>query len=613
MKCSRFFRCSQKIWIKFFIYISLAVTLFSSVMMFSMLSNFKRSSLKQYEAACYNYVQVTKSSLSSFTSDVFSLTRRIYDDEDLIRLLSAWNTSSGAERDSINNQIAEKLYSVHTSQPLLSITLYLGCQPLCPVSVFEDSSFSPDYIPGIESWIEKAEAGDGEMFLRAPFQCKIDNSDTNQSILVMSFFELIKGEKNEHLAVLCINYSGTAMSDLLQQVTQPDDSSTYITNSEHVVLTSSDQDQIGTIIIPPQIEEDPLKIQSAQTAYKGGLIIVRSKYYFEAWEITVEAPITKVLKSYHMFSHSLFSVFIVLILLILSTSFFLSHLLIKPINRLLDSIHRVYNGNLSARIENISNDEIGDVQKNFNAMMDSIESLLQENYAVKLREKEAQLKTMEAQINPHFLYNTLDIINWKVMELGGLDICQMVVRLSQILRYSISNSQKIVSLKEELTQIENYLYIQQIRFQDRISFEMNIDPDAISLQVNKLLLQPIVENAIIHGLEDREEGGIVRISARVTDKQLLLEVYDNGKGMSKELQNSVLQVHTPLSISSEYHTRIGINNVFNRMQYYYGPNSGIQIDSVEHLYTKVILFFPREAVTPKLDESGGAHENGSHR
>jgi sensor histidine kinase YesM len=569
MRLRRFFHFRQKIWIKFFIYILLAVTLFSSVIMFGMLNNFKRSSLKQYQESCYNYIQVTKSSLSSFTSDAFSLTCRIYDNSDLIQQLSLWNTSSEAEQNSIQANIAQMLGSIHITQPLLSITLYLGCDSFHPVSVFQDSSFSSDYISGIDQWINKAKNGDGEMFLRAPFHCKINNRDTSQSILVMSFLELIKGEKNEHLAVLCINYSGTAMSNFLQQVTPPDHSSAYITNADNVVLASSNLEQIGTKIKPSQIEEDPLKIQSAQVTYQDGLIMVRSRYYFEAWEITIKAPIAQVLKSYHLLGQSLLSISIFLILLLLSTSFFLSQLFIKPINRLLESIHRVYDGNLSARIENISDDEIGAVQKDFNAMMDSIEALLQENYAVKLREKEAQLKTMEAQINPHFLYNTLDTINWKVMELGGSDTCQMIMKLSQILRYSISNSKKIVSLKEELMQIENYLYIQQIRFQDRISFEMNIDPATLSMQVHKLLLQPIVENAIIHGLENCEEGGIVRISARITDRQLLLEVYDNGKGMSKKLQNSLLQVHPSPDFLTSHHTKIGINNVFNRMQYYY--------------------------------------------
>lgn len=247
----------------------------------------------------------------------------------------------------------------------------------------------------------------------------------------------------------------------------------------------------------------------------------------------------------------------------------------------------VRNGNLGLRIPVRKRDEIGLISLHLNKMLDNLQSILHENYIIQLREKEAQIQTLKSQINPHFLYNTLDTINWMVVACDSR-VNEMVTSLSGILRYSISHPIDIVALKEEIYQLNHYLNIQKIRYEDQIEFITDIDPDTEMIKIHKLLIQPLVKNAIQHGMKNKEQEGIIRISSYLRNSKLIVEVFDNGEGFPEAIQRQVLSVSSSLRLEDGI-SHIGLNNVHQRLRYYYGEQYGLEIDSSDRQFTKVRL------------------------
>ncbi|WP_197081219.1 sensor histidine kinase [Gordoniibacillus kamchatkensis] len=196
-------------------------------------------------------------------------------------------------------------------------------------------------------------------------------------------------------------------------------------------------------------------------------------------------------------------------------------------------------------------------------------------------EKEALLKALQAQINPHFLYNTLDAINWMAIRRKADDISYMIESLSKYFRFSLKNGKDIVSLEDELSLVETYLNIQKIRFGDEFAFTIRADEAAKSLLLPKLTLQPIVENALLHGIRNlRDRKGLLEIEAAPEQEHtLLIRVTDNGIGMEEQAVKHMLQ-QDPAQGGAPGRRGYGLFNVQERVRLYAGANSGITVTSV---------------------------------
>ena len=220
--------------------------------------------------------------------------------------------------------------------------------------------------------------------------------------------------------------------------------------------------------------------------------------------------------------------------------------------------------------------------------------MVNKTYRLKLSEREAHIKALQSQISPHFLYNALDSINWDLLEKGDFETSTILIALSETLRYSIDDSKRMVMLKEELHQVENYLKIQKSRFGDRFDYEVESDEDTLSVMVPKMILQPLVENAITHGLEDHTNGELL-IRTYPIDQGIEIEVYDTGRGIAKEkLEFIRREMSENPQIADEKDFHLGVANVNNRLKFIYGKKSGLLIDSIENEYTKVILHIELE-------------------
>ncbi|MDH6368753.1 two-component system sensor histidine kinase YesM [Paenibacillus sp. PastF-3] len=277
--------------------------------------------------------------------------------------------------------------------------------------------------------------------------------------------------------------------------------------------------------------------------------------------------------------------------------YYVSRLLTGRILHLSKHISKVASGNLEATLVIDGKDEIGQLARQFNHMVRNIKELMSEvqesnrqKNAIQLKQNEIKFKMMASQINPHFLFNALESIRMKTLVRGQADISQVVRLLGKMMRKNLEVGNGMISLQSELETVSCYLVIQKFRYDDRLTYELHVDPRANPLQIPPLIIQPLVENCVIHGLENRIDGGMIRVEIRLEDHYLKVQVSDNGAGISKARIQEIIKM---LDHNDDYETNsIGIRNIHLRLQLTYGPQFGLTLTSQIGFGTQISFAIP---------------------
>ncbi|MNI28545.1 Sensor histidine kinase YehU [compost metagenome] len=265
--------------------------------------------------------------------------------------------------------------------------------------------------------------------------------------------------------------------------------------------------------------------------------------------------------------------------------------------RIVSSMKRVERGDLTTRVEASGSDETMVLAKGFNSLIARIEDLLQEVKRQQDRKNKAELMLLQAQIKPHFLFNTLESINVLAIQNQGKKVSQMVVRLGSLLRIGIDGREEI-PLRHELEHLRSYLEIQKFRFEDQFHFELDIPDELMDYSIQKLTLQPIVENSIQHGFEPKQEMGHLLIQARLEGDRIGIYIIDNGVGMSSE---KLSKFHYRIELETSFdeirninqeRRGLGVSNVADRIQIHYGLGYGLFICSQEGQGTTTKIVIP---------------------
>lgn len=286
---------------------------------------------------------------------------------------------------------------------------------------------------------------------------------------------------------------------------------------------------------------------------------------------------------------------IITILVILCFTIMFSRKFSERIKILVNKMEKVENGDMEITEKIYGNDEIGMVDKHFNKMVGKLQYLINNNYIQQLEKREAELNALQLQINPHFLYNTLEIINSIAAVKNCYEICEISQKLGEMFRYSINtNKSEFITLEKELKHIENYIFIQKYRFKDKFEVFFSMEPEVLKCRVLRFILQPIVENAILHGFKNNEKHGCIEIAASVENNQLIIKIEDDGNGISEEqvedLNNYINRRNENLTM--DYERSIGIKNVNMRIKLACGDEYGILISSKINVGTQVVFMLP---------------------
>lgn len=428
------------------------------------------------------------------------------------------------------------------------------------------------------------------------------DEETNPGVKKLSLVRRVDFLEYRTSAVLVISVNRTELASMLMN--EPFD--TMIIDANNYVVASTRKSDEGRKLTDVNIGEvlDSYGDGTYNTIVDG----TRSKVVVESLHpsssrnglrIVSVIRIDSIVKDANRISLLGLGVMLISFLVAIIITSFVSRLLSNRLLVLSREMNKVAAGNLKGSLRIDGNDEIGQLSRQFNGMMNSIRDLMEEvketnhqRNMLQIKQKEIKLRMMASQINPHFLFNALESIRMKAHMNKQTEIAQTVKLLGTLMRKNLEIGGSSIALSDEIEIVRCYLEIQRFRFGERLAFELDIDPQTLSLRVPPLIVQPLVENAVVHGLETKEEGGCVVIRTRVADdgQKLVIEIADNGQGMEEQRLRQLLESLEDMEDREGY--RIGMRNVHQRLKLMHGDAYALTLESTPEQGTYIRLELP---------------------
>lgn len=395
-------------------------------------------------------------------------------------------------------------------------------------------------------------------------------------------------KKSEGVFFVDLNYS--SISELCDSISFGSRGYIYILDEQGNLIYHPQQQLLYSGLKKEKIEE-VLDTKERSFVTEDGKLYCFSKSSETGWTVVGVAYTADLLKNNEQTTR-IYMISAVLILLVaLALAYFLSDEITKPIKSLGNSMREVEKGNFDHVMLDVRGDnEIDRLRANFNIMTAEIKNLMEQNVEEQRQKRKSELMALQAQINPHFLYNTLDSIIWMAEWGKNKEVVLMTSSLAKLLRQSISNQNEMVCVEDEVEYTRSYLTIQKMRYKDKLEYEIQVDPEILKCRVAKLILQPLVENAIYHGIKYKEGKGKVLVEGFRREQELILRITDDGIGMTEEQMSKLFQKReTDMRRNS-----VGVLNVHERIRLYYGKNYGLSFESRTGVGTKVEIHIPYE-------------------
>lgn len=413
---------------------------------------------------------------------------------------------------------------------------------------------------------------------------------------LITFNKVLKSDSNSTVAVLAVNVSENFVSDFYNKIQKGIPGNFVVMDRNQIVVAYSDKKVIGTKLdkyaaLNSRIEK--LKSDNGSFFLKidnQEQFVVYSISNYTKWRYIVIIPASNILGKVYEIQKFLFIILSVTALFIFGITFLLSYIFYKPLEKLVSAMQKIENRNLDVRIDDKRRDEYQKVYRGFNDMASELKNVIKDLTNEKILKKEAEIKLLQAQINPHFLYNTLESIHSIAKIKKVEEISSMVSALSKFFRISLSGGKDVVTLREAIELVINYLTIQNIRFKGKVEYKINVPEELLGCMVPKLILQPVVENAIYHGIERKKEKGELTISGEAQNGFLQIVVEDNGVGMTEDNLRDLR--HSLQCDSFEDARNFALKNINRQIKLKYGVEYGIRIDSIYGKGTNVFIKLP---------------------
>ncbi|MGL4736650.1 MAG: cache domain-containing sensor histidine kinase [Cellulosilyticaceae bacterium] len=397
--------------------------------------------------------------------------------------------------------------------------------------------------------------------------------------------------KGEVLGVVLVDMSYKNLTDICHEIQLGEQGYVYIVSADSEIIYHPKQQLIYSGIMTEDIDRVMMhKEESFSEEVGGKRLITAHQLGTVDWVIVGVSYIDELLVSKDEMIVSLVILTGSCLVVALFISKRMAREIARPIMELENSMYQVQGGNLEIKaLEDCDTEEIQSLVQSFNHMIHKIQGLIEtiEENQKKLRKSE--LRVLQSQINPHFLYNSLDTIIW----LGEREECEKVVQMTAALaryfRLSLSKGREVVSIYDELQHLKHYLEIQKIRYSNKLTYTIDVDPEIYEYMIVKIVLQPLVENALYHGIKDLDKGGVIEVTGYKADNHIYLEVYDNGKGMTQEQIASILTAPLSHGITKG---GVAIKNIHERIQIYFGVDYGVRYESAYGKWTKACIKIP---------------------
>ncbi|KIL40576.1 hypothetical protein SD70_12565 [Gordoniibacillus kamchatkensis] len=441
-----------------------------------------------------------------------------------------------------------------------------------------------------QEWYKQIIAANGQVVwygIRPPFPTKF-NTTGDKPVFCLGRAIKNLDSKNEIIGVLLMEFDPEPIQTFLSEVNIHTNSSTLIVDRNNTVVA----DAAGSGLMQPSGLKLPAEAHGVITSMLNGkeTMAVYASTEMTDWKLVGMAPIKDLIRDSSEIEY--YTLYLVIGFTVVAIVFALivAKQMHRPVSTLLRSMRRARDGDFDVQIAEARSDEFGMLYHSFNMMVTRIKSLIDEVYIQKLLKKETQLKMMASQINAHFLYNTLDSIHWISRIYKVDEISTMIFGLSKYLRISLSEGKDFVTVAECVELLESYLSIQKVRYQDKFTVNMTVEPEILHFQVLKFVFQPLVENAIYHGLENKRGEGRLDIRFRSDGHILHFEVEDDGVGIEPGKLAELVEVLGSDEAAGEHH--FALKNIQTQIKLAYGKEYGLRIDSKPEAGTKVTLTIP---------------------
>ncbi len=518
----------------------------------------------------------TRNGITNFINDIKLVSLNVGTDDDVQVLIKMYNTDAQAsekEKQRVNTSFQVRR-DLGARESIRSISIFNEDEIIYQYGDYvleEDRQFIPvlKEMDGIPLWSPVHEGK------TTSYGASYNKIYLLQAIKDMRTFKVIAYERlTVDEADLREQYKGLLEGD----------SKLVIVDEQGTVLSASDRELLGKDW--DKVDMGELPENSAGYRVSGDRVLTWYGIEQSGWKVI------KIDTARYLFRNNMVGSGIIMVCILLTAIFGAVFMLIQrktlitPVVKLSKEAKNFKKENFKMPICTDSNDEIGTLNQNLTLMVEYIQDLILTQYENKLKRREIELKYMQSQINPHFLYNTLDSIRWMAVMEDKQEIAEQVEALSDIFRHALSGGKEMVTVKKEIEHLKNYILIQKNRFGDRLQVDIQVQDSTQECWVLKLILQPLVENAIVHGLEKKMEGGTVYVSVKRDGNRLYYQVEDDGVGTDEQLINSYLHE------DGEEHNVFALKNIDERIKLKYGADYGLSFHSTVGVGTRVEICLP---------------------
>lgn len=441
-------------------------------------------------------------------------------------------------------------------------------------------------------WYANAERLQGAISWNGIRKASYTNYGQEEYFLSLSR-SIIDFHTGEPLGVVLVEINENSLFDILQQVNMTSDSDAFIIDSGGNIISHSDKRKMSQYYENQTLITGDFPAQTGhyiQTVDGENTLIVYFTSSLTGWKFIHSIPMKALVSQMSFIQRFNFIVLAIACLTTSIISFFISRSIVKPLVHFKKVVESINNENLNVKIDISSEDEVGFLAAAFNKMIDRIGQLLKQVRTEETEKREAEIKFLQNQINPHFIYNTLESIRM-VCEINRYDkASKMLFLMGRLLRYGLSRKDSLVPIKEEIQHIQDYISLMEYCYTDKFTVKYQIENAVLYTQIPKLTLQPIVENSIFHGLSCVEYEGLIQINAFQDGAAAVVEIIDNGEGFA--VVPDLDKVPEKASRSSQNSSGIGLYNINQRIKLYFGQEYGLRIESCPGECAKVVVTLP---------------------
>ena len=398
---------------------------------------------------------------------------------------------------------------------------------------------------------------------------------------VVSVTQEVVDEAGQNLGVLRLDIGYKSLKAYLDRLQLGKKGFSFIVNSQHEFVYHPKKSVYSS--------SQEMKAMQSYISVKDGYADQKEAFVYQIdiadsdWTLIGVASLEQLQMLQSQMLYSFIGMGVLALLMCLTGIWFVLRLWIKPLQNLQAVILKIGAGDSNLRAEAKGSPELVDLAQQFNKMLDQIEQLMEAVKAEEQNVRRYELRALSAQINPHFLYNTLDTIVWMAEFNDSKRVVEVTKSLAQYFRLALNQGHEQITLKDEIDHVRQYLFIQKQRYGDKLQYEIEEDESIADYKLPKLVLQPLVENAIYHGIKEIDRQGMIRVTSAAEEGQLILSIYDNGRGF--ELRDSTDMTLPRLG-------GVGLKNVDQRLRLQFGDDYHMEIQSEPDKFTRISLYLP---------------------